>query len=422
MQGKRVAVIGAGIVGVTSAYELAAQGCQVTVFERRGSVAEETSFANSGLVAPHFISPWAAPGMPGKLLAALFQRHPSHRLSWPFGLNEVSWLNKWSQHCKAQDLEMRQQALQELATLSQDRLKALIAEHSMDLEVRTGLLVLARTSKDWQALQAKAQALKAQEIKHELLSSQEARQLELALNPDTELAGALHLPDEISVNCRQFANLLRTAGQRYNIEWRFDTTVNALVPGRQVQVHSEQGAMASSVENFDQVVICGGVASSQLLSPIGLRLPLLAVHGYSISAPIREPLNAPFGTLLDERHQVTISRLENRIRVSGIHELGGTVNKLSEKRLNTLYKLLNDWFPGAALTSGPVQQWKGARHTLPDGMPLIGNSGLDGIWLNLGHGANGWGMACGSAILLNELMDSKTEACIKDYFTIKKAL
>jgi D-amino-acid dehydrogenase len=234
------------------------------------------------------------------------------------------------------------------------------------------------------------------------------------------LAGALHLPLESSVNCRQFASLLRLATRRYDVQWRFDTTVLALAPGKPVHVLSQAEGMAPQQEAFDHVVVCAGVASGPLLAALGVRLPLLAVRGYSISAPVREPLNAPFATVLDERHQVVISRLENRVRVSGISEIGGHAPLLSERRLNSLYQLLNDWFPGAAITSGAVQQWKGARHALPDGLPIVGPSGLDGIFLNLGQGDAGWALACGCALLLSAQLQGRPDDMSSSAFQLHR--
>ena len=420
MQGRRVAVIGAGIVGVTSAYELAAQGFEVTVFERRGSVAEETSFANSGLIAPSYITPWAAPKMPRKLLASAFKRHPAMALRLPFGTRELSWLNKWRKHCEPRSFALGQRALRELATQSQERLSTLMAEEAMELEVRNSLLVLARSIPEWESLQARGQSLSDLGLPFELLDAQGARKVERALNPDTELVGALHLPGESSVNCRQFAGLLRHATRRYDVQWRFDTTVLGLIPGQPAHLESQTEHYAPQLETFDHIILCAGVPSSQLLTPLGLRLPMMEVRGYSISAPVREPLNAPFATVLDERHQVVISRLENRVRVSGICEIGGQALILSEQRLNTLYQILNDWFPGAAITSGAVQQWKGARHALPDGLPVIGHSGLAGIWLNLGHGGDGWALACGSAMLLSEQVQGIGETIDLSAFQVQR--
>jgi D-amino-acid dehydrogenase len=121
------------------------------------------------------------------------------------------------------------------------------------------------------------------------------------------------------------------------------------------------------------------------------------VHGYSITARIREPLNAPRSAVMDERYKVAISRLGQRVRVAGSAELGAPQGRMDAKALRTLYKVLQDWFPGAADYAHGVQEWRGARPMLPDGPPVIGPSGLPGLWLNLGHGSSGWALACGSA-------------------------
>jgi len=151
------------------------------------------------------------------------------------------------------------------------------------------------------------------------------------------------------------------------------------------------------------VVVCAGLESAALLRPLGLRLPLVAVYGYSITAPLRHldahPDLGPRSALMDEKYKVAISRLGLRVRVAGSAELGGAAQHHSEAAIATLYKVLNDWFPGAA-DLGRMQHWKGARPMLPDGPPVIGASGRPGVWLNLGHGSSGWALACGSARLL----------------------
>ena len=139
-------------------------------------------------------------------------------------------------------------------------------------------------------------------------------------------------------------------------------------------------------------------------------MPLAAVHGYSISAPIREPLNAPRSGLMDDRYKVAISRLGNRVRVAGSAEIGGQPNHKRPAAIQTLYKVLHDWFPGAAQlanTGAAVQEWKGARPMLPDGPPVLGATGIPGVWINIGHGSSGWALACGSARAVADLMSAR---------------
>ena len=170
------------------------------------------------------------------------------------------------------------------------------------------------------------------------------------------------------------------------------------------------GADAPQQRRFDAVVVCGGVESAALLHRLGLRIPLVPVYGYSISAPLREPLNAPRSALMDERFKVAIARLGNRVRVAGSAEIGGGPDKKRLASIQTLYKVLHDWFPGAAQlanTGAGVQEWKGARPMLPDGPPLIGASGIPGVWMNLGHGSSGWALSCGSARVVADLMSAR---------------
>jgi D-amino-acid dehydrogenase len=164
-------------------------------------------------------------------------------------------------------------------------------------------------------------------------------------------------------------------------------------------------------EAFDAVVLCAALGARPLLEPLGLRLPLAAVHGYSITAPLNdsdeEASRAPRSALMDEHYKVAISRLGSRLRVAGSAELGGTLPRHHAGAVATLYKVLADWFPEAAqLRQATV--WKGARPMLPDGPPVLGASGLDGIWLNLGHGSSGWALACGSARLLSDALARRT--------------
>ena len=152
-------------------------------------------------------------------------------------------------------------------------------------------------------------------------------------------------------------------------------------------------------ESFDAVVVCAALGAADLLRPHGIKLPLAPVYGYSVTAPLRNlhihPDIGPRAAVMDERYKVAVSRFGTRLRVSGSAELGGSLRRNNEASLNTLYKVLNDWFPGAAHMS-QAQVWKGAQPTLPDGPPVLGASGIAGVWLNLGHGENGWALACGS--------------------------
>ena len=403
----KIAVIGAGIIGVTTAYELAVDGHEVTVFERRGAAAEETSFANAGVVAPGSVAPWAAPGMPGKVLGNLLSRHAAVKLSLPLSGGDLAWMWKWWRACKLETYLVNRARLQRLAFYSRERLHHLTAELQLDYDRAEGYTVLLRSEKDRALVQPGLQVLRDAGVAFSEINAEAVRKIEPAINPDTEFLGGIHLPDDEVANCRQFALLLKNVARHFGVNFQFNTTVAHL---NREQAASILIAGENIPRQFDRVVMCAGLASAALLKPLGLKIPMVAVYGYSISAPIRETLNAPRSALMDERYKVAISRLGNRVRVAGSAEIGGHLNKNRASSVQTLYKVLHDWFPGAAQnanTGASVQLWKGARPMLPDGAPLIGDSGIPGLWLNLGHGSSGWALSCGSARALADVMAGK---------------
>jgi D-amino-acid dehydrogenase len=400
----KIAVIGAGIVGITTAYELACDGHDVTVFERRSAAAEESSFANAGVVAPGYVTPWAAPGMPGKVLKHLFSRYAPVKVGLPLSGGELAWMWRWYRACNPATYLTQRGHLQRLAFYSRQRLHQVTTDLKLEYDRSDGYMVLLRSEGDRKMIEGSLQVLRDVGVAFNELDAAGARKQEPALNPDTALLGAIHLPDDEVGNCRQFALLLKNECQRMGVKFEFNTSVSRIdtrIPGS-LLMQDEPVA-----RKFDALVVCAGLASSQLLRPLGLKIPMAAVYGYSMSANIRESLNAPRSAVMDERFKVAISRLGNRVRVAGSAEIGGSPQRHRESAIQTLYKVLHDWFPGATHQSSGVQIWKGARPMLPDGPPLIGASGVPGLWLNLGHGSSGWALSCGSARALADQVNSK---------------
>lgn len=417
----RVAVIGAGIVGVTTAYELAADGHEVTVFERRGSVAAEASFANAGVVAPGYVTPWAAPGMPWHVLSHLFKQHTPVRFN-RLGAGNLRWLWRWWRACNAQNHRSNRARLQRLAMYSRERLNHLTQTLQLDYERVEGYLVLLRSEQDAARAQPGLALLTEMGVRFQQLAPEQCRRIEPGLNPDAELHAGIQLAHSEVGNCRQFALLLREEAERLGATFRFHTTVQSLQPGKTPRVTKVYSPMEESTwlnpdllrtegpptdvppfepetESFDAVVVCAALGATELLAPHGIKLPLAPVYGYSVTAPLRNlaihPDVGPRAAVMDERYKVAVSRFGNRLRVAGGAELGGRPQQHNRASLDTLYKVLNDWFPGATHMS-QAQVWKGAQPMLPDGPPVLGTSGIPGVWLNLGHGSSGWVLACGS--------------------------
>ncbi len=393
-------MVGAGVAGATTAYELTLDGHEVTVFERRSTIAEEASFATGALVAPgwtadwtgtqrHLRFPWTSRRVDGLRLARL----PALR-EWP-------WLWHWAQAGKADRLAQGHRHLHQLLRYSQQRQLSITTERELEHDRSQGMLVLWRSERDAEMAQPALALMRESGIAFKLLGAEQARALEPALSAETPLHGAVELGEEGVANCREFALLLRAAAQAQGCRFEFDTRVEALDPrvGGQVDVAVADGE-GPRTERFDGVILCAGAFSADLLKPLGLHLPMKAVYGHSLSAAVREPLDAPLSAVLDARSGVSIARLGQRVRVAGGREFGGTPGEPSKPSLARLYEVLADWFPGAVRLGGPrgsIQEWQGAQASLPDGLALIGPTRLPGLWLNLGHGTSGWSTACGSA-------------------------
>ena len=392
----KIAIVGAGIIGVTTAYELASDGHEVTVFEQRSAAAEEASFATAGLLAPHLLSPWAVPGFGHAL--RLMGPHATLRLSGGLSRANWAWLSRWRSATHASSAPAA--ALERLAQYSQSRLQALAQRHELDFEASQGRLVLLRTEQERAQLQPALQVLRDSGVALREIDADVARQIEPGLSPEAPLAGAIHLPDARAGNCRLFAQLLRQGTQGSGVHFAFNTRIDRI--GTTTVGVVVQGE--SDLRRFDAVVLCAGTASAALLPALGLRLPMAAVYGYSVSAPLRESTHAPQASVVDAAQQISITRLGQRVRIAGGAELAGADAEHHAATLQRLYRTLNDWFPGGAQLSSGVQVWRGARPLLPDGAPVVGASGVPGLWLNTGHGAGGWALACGSARALADLM------------------
>lgn len=413
----KIAVIGAGVAGVTTAWELARDGHEVTVFERHHTAAEEGSFANSGLLAPAALIPWLGADMSWRVRRRMLARlrgigSPLSRY-WPMSFGEMAWLLR-RRLMFSSTLAKRHVALRELARYSHERLHQLTAEFELDFERQLGVLLLLRTPREATQLRAGLPLLEQLGIPHKEIDSAQAREIEPALSADTVLHSAIHLPNDEAGNCRQFTLILKSlAQQTCGVKFQFKAEVARLTPAAHGQGMTVQLANETEERHFDAAVLCAGAGAGRLLRKLGLKLPMAAVHGYSISAQVREPLHAPRSAVVDMRQQMAISRLGNRVRVSGGTEIGGGRKALERQHPGTvqsLYRNLHDWFPGAAIVSSGVQTWKGAQIMLPDGVPLLGASGTPGLWLNCGHGHLGWTLACGAARVIGDLVAEQMPA------------
>ncbi len=402
----RVVVVGAGIVGVCTAWALVEAGCEVTVVERNRGVAQECSYGNAGMMAPAYVTPWAAPGMPRKVLSMLFAQHAPVRFSPAADPALWRWIVRWLGECGASRFRQNKSRMQRVAYYSRDVMDELRPRFGLSYERTVGLLQLFRTERDLALARSTIAFLTDAGIAHRLLSPEECRIQEPGLS-DIVFQGGLHLADAEAGNCPLFARQLRELAEQHGARFEFGRAVDAIRAdndGVTLQLRSDGGR---DDRRFDAVVIAAGIASAPLLRRFGGAPPLYPVKGYSASVAIREPTYAPLASVMDETYKVAIVRLGNRIRVAGTAELGDRVlsldSKNAERAFATLLKVARDWFPGAASYQSS-SWWVGARPMLPDGPPVIGPTRHPRVFVNAGHGSTGWTMAAGSGRVVADVV------------------
>ena len=387
----KIAVIGAGIVGMCTAYELALDGHAVSIFERNASVAEEASFACGGHLSASLAHPQSFPAWPRESRLRRLLAASSISAGNAASLRELRWLLAWKSNSR--DFEQRFACAQALTSYSLQRLQTLAAQAHLVYEQSQAQLLLFASEAQQAAYQPQHKALSALGVLSRTLSPEQARVLEPALSPDLPLHSALVFPQDETGNCRQFAHLLKDKLLSSGAQFQFSSTITGLTPGARVelQVHGRPAL------EFDRVVMCAGAGATALLGKQVRSAALAKVWGSSVSAPIREPLNAPHSAVMDYQSQLAISRMGTRVRVSGGAALGRPSPKSAEQASQRLFQHLQSHFPGAANYGRGVQIWQGSSIFSADALPLIGPADTSGVWLNLAHGHNGWSMACGAA-------------------------
>ena len=409
----RVAVLGAGVIGVTTAYYIAKDGHEVTVIERQPGVALETSFANAGEISPGYAAPWAAPGIPRKALRWLFMKHPPLILRPQFDLATASWLLATLRNCTRARYAINKSRMLRLAEYSLECLIALRGETGIAYDERSrGTLQLFRTQQQLDGIAKDVAVLEADNVPYEVLDAAGCMRAEPGLaNSDVRLAGGLRLPGDETGDCYIFTTALAELAAGLGVTFRFDTTIGELRAdaGRITGVVTDKGEVTA-----DAYIAALGSYSTRLVKPLGLRLPVYPVKGYSITIPITAPERAPVSTLLDESYKIAITRLGDRIRVGGMAEISGFNTELHPSRRETLEYSVSSLFPGAgALRKATF--WSGLRPMTPDGTPVVGATKLANLFLGTGHGTLGWTMACGTGRVIADLVSgAKPEIDVSD--------
>jgi D-amino-acid dehydrogenase len=399
----KIIVLGAGVVGVTSAWYLAAAGHEVTVIERRAAAGLETSFANGGQIAAGHAEPWAQPSVLPKILrwlgredAPLLFRPRADWAQWRWGLRFLA-------ECLPGRFERHSRTLASLAAYSRECLRALRAQLDIRYDhLERGILRFATNARDFDALARHAEAMH-QEVK----SAAECLTLEPALQHSNDpVVGGLYDPRDESGDAYRFTQELARLAAARGVVFRFGTPIESIEPrdsgAKAVRLLSGETASA------DAYVVALGSYSPLLLKPLGVRIPVYPLKGYSITLPLgpSEALAAPTVSLTDEAFKIVISRLGNRLRAAGTAELTGYDTSVNPVRCAAIARRIRDLFPGLGSVT-TVENWAGLRPATPNNVPLIGKTKFRNVFLNTGHGTLGWTLACGSASALADLISGR---------------
>lgn len=406
----RVLIIGAGVVGVTTAWSLRQRGHEVTVIDKAESAALETSYANAGQRSYGHVSPWASPSMIRQALPSILRRSGPLKLKWPPSGRMIQFLVGMSRYAGQPALFRRNhEAMLRLAQFSREQFLALEAAEPFDFDGgHGGLLKVADSAADKEELLQIASLLQRLGIDSRWLNPDAAREQEPGLSPD--IAGGLLVPGDGTGDCQRFSERLAERAAAGGVLFRYQTEATHLrTDDKTLQAVQVRGPSGEEWLDADAYVICAGCGSRELAFSLGLHLPIYPVKGYSLTAPVADPARAPRSTLIDENRKVAITRLGERVRVTGFAELADFDRRLLPRRLDSIRDSLERRFPGAA-DWDRAEPWTGFRPMTPDGPAAIGLGRQGNVYYNTGHGTWGWTLAMGSAELIAQQLAGEEAA------------
>ncbi|AVO38658.1 D-amino acid dehydrogenase [Pukyongiella litopenaei] len=405
----RILVIGAGVVGVTTAWYLVQDGHQVTVVDQNPGPAEGASFGNAGGVCPGFAGPWAAPGMPQKALRWMFVQGAPLRIRPRLDPAQWRWLAAFLRNCTAARFAANKERMQRSAHYSKACLVELRDQLGLAYDhASLGVLQLFADDSELAGGRRSAEVLRKLGIAHRLLGPGEIAEVEPALAvAEASFAGGLHLTDDETGDSRLFTEQLVTRLKSLGCSFRFGNCIAALEQsgGRISAARTDRGEVLQA----DGFVIATGSRAPELLGPLKIDVPIYPVKGYSLTAEITDEARAPRSSVMDEHSKLMITRLGRRIRVAGVAELAGHDPRLDSGALAAIARRASAIFPGAA-DYGTASQWCGFRPMTPDGPAIVGQRGHENLYLNIGHGSNGWTQACGTSRVLADIISGRPPA------------
>jgi len=407
----RIVVLGAGVIGVTSAWFLARAGHEVTVIDRQPAPALETSFANGGQVGTSHAQPWASPSTLRRLPGWLLRGDGAIRFQPQADARQWSWGLRFLLECGAARSHRNMRRNLALARYSQGLFRELRDSTGIAYDhVGRGILHIHTDRAAFEHARAGCAALVEAGMDVRMVDAGECRVLEPALATSGDLvAGGMFAAADESGDARAFTAALAALAAQAGVAFRFDTSIERLAVDKgalqSVVVRNPDGS--DDRVRGDACVVALGSYSALLLASVGMSVPVYPVKGHSITVALAAADVAPTLPLHDEGELLVFSRLGNRLRVAGAATLQGYDTAIDQSRIDALTRRTAQLFPGIALADDKVTPWTGLRPATPSNVPCIGATRVRGLWLNTGHGTLGWTLSCGSAGALAELIDGR---------------
>ena len=414
----KVIVLGAGILGVSTAWYLLEQGHEVTVVDRQPDAALETSFANGAQISVSFCEPWANAEAPLKVLkwlarddSPLLFRPKLDPWQWRWGLSFLT-------QCTDGAFERNVQQLVALGRYSHESLKALVAQTGIEYQrLERGILHFFSSQKDFEGGAAAAELMRRHGVDRRVLTRDEVLRVEPALAAyGPRIAGGTYTPSDESGDARVFTQALAQRCAARGAQFLYGHAIEGLERDgermRAVRVR-EPGAPQARTLTADAYVAALGSYTAPLLRPLGVHLNIYPAKGYSATLKLRRPERASVVSMIDDARKIAVSRLGDHVRIAGTAELAGYDTGLDSPtarvRCQALVQRYEALFPGVADLSEP-HFWAGLRPSTPTNIPYIGRSRLGNLWVNAGHGTLGWTHGAGSGRALAELISGQRPA------------
>lgn len=396
-----VIVLGAGVIGVTTAYYLAKAGCQVTVIDRQQDVGLETSFANAGLVTSGHPQSWASPHSPFLLLRSQLLYDSSLRLSLSKDPKLWRWAFGFSRNCLPWRYRRNSLRILSLALYSQQLLRQMRNEHVLRYDQRqNGVLYLYRSKASFERGLREAELFMTHGLEQKILSPVDCIKLEPALKAvENRLAGAIYAPQDESGDCLLFTHAVTQLCLNLGVTFHMGTRIRSLeIEGDKLTaVVTDRGNLMA-----DSYVLALGSFSSMIAKLAKTYLPIIPVKGYSITVPAFEE-GAPVIGGVDDENFLAFSRLGDRLRITAGIEFAGHNTQFTVANFSPMLKIARELFPKGGDYSKP-KLWSCLRPVTPSGLPILGRGRQTNLFINTGHGHLGWTMACGSSKITADLL------------------